>query len=182
MGCWNSDGHGKEKTRLLTLSMHIYYFMERLIEFCDEKRVDQKKFERAMRSAVELLRVLGADYIPKFRNTSLFSWKDENGNSHIIHYEHLDVFGRVADGLPNPGKTIMEMRRKLFSLVGRRLDKKSKKKNAKECIDFFYKLNGRYLYEFNWYEPRAPKGIRKLLTEKPKGKKLKRSTKICQRS
>lgn len=165
MGCWGSDGHEREKMELLCVGFYLTNLEGVLIEFCDKPKVDQQKFKRAVESAVDFLEVVGADYIPKKRPSRPFSpcWKDQDGNQCPVYYEHMDVFGRVVEESPNPSKTVADIRRKLLSLINRRLNKASKKKNAEKCIEFLSRLSQKFLYEVDWYEPRTPKGLKKLL-------------------
>lgn len=156
------SGYRKQKSNLLLMSLVIGLIMHRLVEFCEKENLNQKCLNKTIRSATRLLTILGSGHSHKLKKLlrrkeatlAPFYFLDPEGRQHWIHYEHFDVFGRFIEHKQKASEFLEDVRIKLLSIADQRFSYKTKRKNALDCIKFFYQLNRRFLHEFIFYEPR----------------------------
>lgn len=168
MGCWGSDGHREDKSRILGTSLFLVAVNDVLIRFCDEGK-ENEEFRIRVRSAAEFITILGADFSKELRKCHdrlnltkrlHYGFRGEERLSQI-RYVHHDVFRRFIEGHKYQGR-MLEVVKKLRSVLDRRLTLETRKANADFCIHFLADFNGVCLHQFRFYEPRIPQGIRKL--------------------
>lgn len=170
MGCWGSDGHREDKSRILGISLFLVAVNDALIGFCEEGKEDEE-FRIRVRSAAEFIAILGADFSKELRKRSeklklerrlYYGFRQDYQSQ--IRYVHYDVFRRFIEGHKYQDQ-VLEVVKKLRSVLDRRLTIKTRKANAKLCLVFLSEFNSTCLYQFNNYVPRIPKGIRNLLVK-----------------
>ena len=170
MGCWGSEGHREDKSRILGISLYLVAVNDALIRFLDEG-VEDDQCRIRIRSAADFISIVGADYSDRlrkrlgklsFKRKLYYGFRQDDQSQ--IRYVHFDVFRRFIEERKYQD-SVLNVVKKLRSLLDCRLKIKTKKKNARLCLYFLGKFQDTCLYQHHHYVPRVPKGIREILTQ-----------------
>ena len=170
MGCWGSEGHREDKSRILGISLYLVAVNDALIRFLDEG-VEDNQFHDRVKSVAEFISIVGADFSEELRKR--YDRLSTNQRCHYgfreddqseIRYAHVDVFRHFIE-LHKYRHGVLEVVRRLRSVLDRRTKIETRKTDARFCLEFLYQFNSTCLHQFHYYEPSIPRGIRNMFAK-----------------
>ena len=137
----------------LGMALYCRIIIDALLDILQDNEV--KELKEKMRSVADLVVWLGGDFVPRFKRIKR-RWEKLNkrwvsyGYGEIespLHYEHYLLFEKTVKRHGYQDR-LVEIRNGLLSILKPSMGPEDKEKFARDCLDFFVKLEGTCNYAF----------------------------------